>query len=276
VAGGSASLARKPKHPLRPAKQVGHSLQAVARQPTEFALSLAQNRSFVRPGKFPVTGGTVAAAVEVISHWHHSVEGLSTSSLDFYASVERALAGKEVPELHLARTVVNESGLLSAKREYITIRYGRLTFDVCGAPFGKDYFFSWWLTRHVPGFAALWGFLALFGAPFISIVLILSTGFIRGTLLSVLVLGVAVAIARYNATEGWTGVEDALLATPLVGRIYRQLFSPITYYAEDTRLMFEDTVHRTVVQIVEGILTVNKMPPIPGDQLRPRPRGAGA
>lgn len=218
----------------------------------------------------------MAETAEIVSHWHHSVDGLSTSTLDFYGAVERALTEKEVPELRTARAVTNERGVLSAKREYLSVHYGRLTFEICAAPFGKDFFFSWWLTRRVPGFSALWGVLALVGAPLLALALIANMGFIRGTALSVVVLGGAVAAVRFSATQGESGIEDALLATPLVGRVYQRLFNPVTYYSEDTRLMFEDTVHRTVVQIVEGILTVNKMPPIPADQVKPRLRSANA
>ena len=33
----------------------------------------------------------MAHAAEVISQWHQSIEGVSTSSQDFYASIEKAL-----------------------------------------------------------------------------------------------------------------------------------------------------------------------------------------
>ena len=35
--------------------------------------------------------------------------------------------------------------MLSASREYLRIKHGDLVFDVCAAPFGKDFFISWWL-----------------------------------------------------------------------------------------------------------------------------------
>ena len=72
--------------------------------------------------------------------------------------------------------------------------------------------------------------------------------------------------------DGWAAVEDALLAMPVVGLIYGRFVRPVTYYSEDTRLMFEVTVHRVVVQIVEGILTLNKLPQIPPENLKAQSR----
>ncbi len=40
-----------------------------------------------------------------------------------------------------------EGGVLSAKREYLRIQRGNLAFDVCTAPHGSGYFFSWWMAR---------------------------------------------------------------------------------------------------------------------------------
>ena len=38
--------------------------------------------------------------------------------------------------------------------------------------------------------------------------------------------------------------------------------------------MFEDTIHRTVIQVVAGILTLNKLPQIPAEKLKPQSRNA--
>ena len=122
----------------------------------------------------------MAQSVEVISHWHQSVEALSTSSVGFYESVEKALKEKEVPDLRMERTLANERGMLSAKREYLRVTYGRLSFDICGAPFGKDFFFSWWLVKRTPGFAALWGCAILIGLPFILLAFVATMGFVKG------------------------------------------------------------------------------------------------
>lgn len=216
----------------------------------------------------------MAQSVEVISHWHQSVEGLGTSVTGFYESIEKALRDKEVPDLHMERTLASERGILSAKREYLRVTYGRLFFDICGAPFGKDFFFSWWLLKRTPGFAALWGCAILVGLPFILLAFVAMLGLVKGVLFAFVFVAVAAAVVRGAFADGWGAIEDSILAMPVIGFLYRKFMSPVTYYSEDTRLMFEDTIHRTVIQVVSGILTLNKLPQISPEQLKPKSRNA--
>jgi hypothetical protein len=216
----------------------------------------------------------VAQSVEVISHWHQSVDGLSTSTLEYYAAVEKALRDKQVPELQIERTTVSESGILSAKREYLRVRYGRLMFDICGAPFGKDFFFSWWLVKRTPGFAALWGCAALVGLPLLVLSFIAAMGFIKGILFALVAIVIGAAVLRQAFSDGWSAIEDSILVMPIIGLIYQKFVKPVTYYSEDTRLMFEDTVHRVVLQVISGILTLNKLPELSPDKMKPQSRKA--
>ncbi len=70
----------------------------------------------------------MAGSVEVISHWHHSIEEFNTSALELYRAVEEALREKEAPGVRLERVDWTEGGLLSAKREYLRISHGRFFF----------------------------------------------------------------------------------------------------------------------------------------------------
>lgn len=214
----------------------------------------------------------MAQSAEVISHWHQSIEGLSTSSQDFYASIEKALQGKEAPGLRLARLVTSEGGVLSAQREYLSVGYQRFTFEICGAPFGKDFFFSWWLIKRSPSISALWGLLILIGLPILILMLFATVGFFKTLLLSLIALVAMVLVLRHFLSQGSVLVEDAILAMPIIGLLYQRLARPVTYYSEDTRLMFENTVHRTVVQIVEGLLTLNKLPALAPEKTKPQSR----
>ena len=216
----------------------------------------------------------MAQSAEVISHWHQSVDGLSTSTLDFYAAVEKSLREKEVTDLHIERITANEHGILSAKREYLGVSYGRLRFDICGAPFGKDFFFSWWLVKRTPDLAALWGCATLIGLPLIGLVFISAMGFFQGIFVTLLVVVVVGALVRSSSSDGWNAVEETILAMPVIGLLYMKFVKPVTYYSEDTRLMFEDTVHRVVLQVVGGILTLNKLPQIPAEKLKPQSKKA--
>ncbi|MBI2409344.1 MAG: hypothetical protein HYV19_13700 [Gemmatimonadetes bacterium] len=214
----------------------------------------------------------MAQSAEVISHWHQSVESLSTSSIEFYSAVEKALRDKEVPELKIERVAVSEAGILSAKREYLSVSYGRLHFDICAAPFGKDFFFSWWLGKRSPDLAALYGCLTLIGIPVVVVLFISMMGFVKGILFALFAFGAGLFVLRTSFADGWSAVEDTILAIPGVGALYLRFFKPVTYYSEDTRLMFEATVHRVFLQVVEGVLTLNKLPQIPSDRQKPQSR----
>lgn len=213
-------------------------------------------------------------SVEVISHWHHSVDGLSTLTLEYYTAVEKALREKDVVGLQIERVTANESGILSAKREYLRVRYGRLMFDICGAPFGKDFFFSWWLVKRTPGFAALWGCAALVGVPLLVLGFIGTMGFVKGILFALIVIVVGAAVLRQAFSDGWDAIEDAILVMPIIGFVYQKFVKPVTYYSEDTRLMFEDTVHRVVLQVVSGILSLNKLPELSPEKMKSQSRKA--
>jgi hypothetical protein len=216
----------------------------------------------------------MAQSVEVISHWHQSVDGLSTSTLEYYTAVEKALREKDAVGLQLERVTANESGILSARREYLRVRYGRLMFDICGAPFGKDYFFSWWLIKRTPGFAALWGCAALIGVPVVALGFIATMGLFKGILFALIVFAVGAAILRAAFADGWSAIEDSILVMPIIGVLYSKFVKPVTYYSEDTRLMFEDTVHRVVLQVVSGILTLNKLPELSPENMKAQSRKA--
>ena len=216
----------------------------------------------------------MAQSVEVISHWHQSVDGLSTSTLEYYAAVEKALREKEVAGLQIERVMANEAGILSAKREYLRVRYGRLMFDICGAPFGKDFFFSWWLLKRVPHFALRYGCVAMIVVPIVLLVFVAKLGLIMGFIATAVTLVVVVLVLQGVYADDWSSIEDAIMAIPVIGVVYAKLVRPTTYYSEDTRIMFEDTVHRVVVQVVAGILTLNQLPEIAPEKLKPQSKSA--
>src|ERR1043166_9032803 len=92
---------------------------------------------------------------QVVSHWSQLVEGLKASPLAVYSGIEIGLKARSIPELTIERVDWRESGVLSAKREYLRVAWGRLAFDVCAAPFGTGFFFSTWLTELVNPYARL-------------------------------------------------------------------------------------------------------------------------
>jgi len=65
------------------------------------------------------------------------------------------------PTTPVSRIDWREGGMLTARPEYLRIRRGKLAFDICAAPFGTGFFFSWWLAELPPSHALLWAILII-------------------------------------------------------------------------------------------------------------------
>ena len=68
-------------------------------------------------GSTLLAGSGGKAPAILLAHWHHLIEGLQTSSLGFYESLDQALQRRGVPDASGARVDYREAGLLSDKRE---------------------------------------------------------------------------------------------------------------------------------------------------------------
>lgn len=190
----------------------------------------------------------------VFSHWHQLFEGFNTSSLDFYAELEGAIAARQIPEVSISRVTWSESGFFSAKREYLRIARRGFKFDICAAPFGSGFFFSWWLVR-IPRFLeGILLFVALLGLPFFSVfVLFVLTSFMLTLILSPFVfigswIGAGLFFRFVPAID-----DDLIVSTPLFGSFYERVFQPETYFNTDSRLMFQDTVHAAVLEVIGAV-----------------------
>ena len=210
----------------------------------------------------------MSRSVEVISHWHHSIEDFTTSAMEFYKSVEESLKAKEAPSVRMERIDWSEGGILSAKREYLRISHGRFSFDLCAAPFGKDYFFSWWLVKRQPEAAFMFGCLGLIAIPIILMICVKIAGVFSGFFLFLIVMAAATMWIVSLARAGSGIVEDAILATPGVGMLYTRFLMPVTYYSIDTRLIFEESVQKIVQNHVDTLRTLQKLPPLSPSQAK--------
>ena len=83
----------------------------------------------------------------VVGNWHQSIESFSYSTEEFYDRLERTLTAQNIPNLKMERAGLPEGGFLSAYRLYLQLKRGNLTFYVCAAPFGVNFFVSWWLMQ---------------------------------------------------------------------------------------------------------------------------------
>ncbi len=199
----------------------------------------------------------------VISHWGQLFENFQASTQDFYKSFEKAVEARAVPQTFATRVEHKEGGLASANREYLRLQRGKHAFDICAAPFGNGFFVSWWLSEPPLKFAFLYLLGFIFGL-FILMGIAQVVGFAFGAAISgvtagvffagcAMVIGVPLVLwfLGNSVRHGAIGGESTLLAIPLVGRIYEWIFAPPTYYSMDTALMFQEAVHRAVLEVID-------------------------
>jgi len=120
----------------------------------------------------------------IVSHWHKLIPALKVSVEDYYEALDAVIEERKVPNVKVWVTHYHEGGIASAKRMYLRISRREYIFDICAAPFGKDFFVSWWLGQR--------------------------------------------------------------MKPPLVS-----LFNPETFYRTDTALMFQDSVHSAVMEVLD-------------------------
>lgn len=210
-------------------------------------------------------GGTV------LSHWHVLVDDFSTSGQAFYESVEEAVRARGVPDAVAGREEFREFHLTTAKREYLRLKRGAVVFDLCAAPYGTGYFFSWWLVELGPKHPFL--YLLAFLLLVISIPgwLAANMGLWGFVWYPVLVFAVLAGLA-YLARSGVLGPEEHIIAIPVVGWIYRKLFKPLTYFSRDTALMFQESMARAVTESIDALLQDQGLSPLSDEQKRPTMR----
>ncbi len=66
------------------------------------------------------------------------------SAQDYYGMVKEALKEHAIPDLSFSEVEFRQKGLLSSKRMYLRVKKEQYLFDICAAPYGKDFFVSWW------------------------------------------------------------------------------------------------------------------------------------
>ena len=215
--------------------------------------------------------------VNVLSHWYTPVPKFTTSTQEFYTKVEKELKTQDVPGLEISRVEFSESGIFSAKREYLRLTRERLAFDICAAPFGINYFFSCRfaeLPRQLP-----WGSVgvALFVIASFLIILQAILGAKAGFIISAVFFGAIIFFFRNAVSLGFAALDATLRKKPLLVPIYEYLTKE-SYYREDTRLMYLTVVEGVVKKLVEQeaaakgikLLDEYEYAPILGDLYRPK------
>jgi hypothetical protein len=204
-------------------------------------------------------------------------------------AVEGALDRRELPDAQTRRIRWSESGALSPNREYFRIEGSGFAFDICAAPFGTGFFFSWWLTRKRAEFIGAFLLLFLFAswsvsralAPIVSGLfqgvtltfdpMMLAVRFLLLNPITIAVLSVLFAMVIVNVISRgkWSWPEEALLAVPVLGWVYEHIFAPVTFYRLDTAAMFRATVHAAVLEVIDDLTTQRGLRALAPEERKP-------
>lgn len=84
-------------------------------------------------------------ASEAISSWNNTVPDFQFSTEEFYKLLEAKIKERELPDVKTKTRNLSIGGMFSKNRLYFEVSRKDYIFHVCAAPFGKDYFFSWYL-----------------------------------------------------------------------------------------------------------------------------------
>ena len=216
---------------------------------------------------------------EVLNHWIASADNFAYNPQEFYEQVKRQLAAIKVPGLEVSQVDYAEGGILSSNRVYLRLIRERLAFDICAAPFGTRYFFSC-RTVYSPAMLKLSDLVfMLIYAAILWQLLFSYLGFYLGMLA---LLGIFLTLGTMLQTvvaKGLADIDAALLKIPGLGPVYERFFRKETYYRQDTRMMYLDTIP-ALVQAVADEITGSKgvklireyqTAPILGDLYKPLP-----
>lgn len=188
---------------------------------------------------------------EVHDHTYYLVPNFHFSSADFYGSIQKGLEARKVPGLEISRIELSEGGLLSDNREYLRLRRERLVFDICAAPFGTSYFFSFRFVELPLVIKPLDLIVFLVGLAILLVLLAKLLGTFWGFITLILIVGFSIWVARNAISLGMKDLDASLLKTPVIGPLYEIFLRKETYYREDTRLMYLTTVREINQKLVE-------------------------
>lgn len=190
---------------------------------------------------------------EVLAHWHLLIDSFSTSALSYYESVESALGTREVPGIRFGRTIGKESGIFSAKREYLRVTRDRTVIDICAAQYGTSYFFSWWMTEQPMQHVLLYACALVFLSMFVLVTAVTKLGVVIGPMAFVAFMIALLWYVRAGLGSLALILEDAIVLLPIAGAVYLRFFKPLTYFAMDSEIMFRESVHRAVTEMIDTL-----------------------
>ncbi len=190
---------------------------------------------------------------EVLNHWIAFAEAFSFPPQEFYQLIEKTLADRKIPGLEISRVEYGEGGLLSDQRVYLRMIRERLAFDLCAAPFGSGYFFSC-RSVYSPVLFRWWHFVVAF--LFLNVTfgaLAYSLGLSYAVIAEAALLLAILQVCHNAKLAKLADLDATLLKIPLLGPVYERWFRKETYYRQDTRLVYLETVPKLIKELAEEV-----------------------
>lgn len=84
------------------------------------------------------------AKSENIGNWCTLYPDMNYDPEEYYQKILEILAKHEAPNFHHRNRTFKQGGVISGQRLYLEVSRGEYIYHICGAPWGTDFFFSWW------------------------------------------------------------------------------------------------------------------------------------
>jgi hypothetical protein len=190
---------------------------------------------------------------EVLAHNIAVAPNFSFSPQEFYDRVEAELKARQIPGIAVSRVEYAEGGLLSMRRTYLRVIRERFAFDTCAAPFGTEFFFSC-RSVHSPARVELWHLLLVFLVfGLLYWALLEPLGMVYAAIAVLSLVFATIQVFQRAVASNLADLDGFLIKIPGFGPIYESWFRKDTYYRQDTRLIYLETIPRLVQEIIEEI-----------------------
>lgn len=172
---------------------------------------------------------------------------------EFYALLEAALRQRQIPELEISQKDFNESNVLSDRRVYMRLKRGQLVFDCCAAPFGVDYFFSYWLLLFPRAFTLFHGLGLAVALGLLPALLIQQWGLVKGLVALIFVFLALYKIGETGVLHAKREAEDFLHGLSVFGVIWELFFRLPTYFERDSATVFLTVIHECYLKVLDDL-----------------------
>lgn len=190
---------------------------------------------------------------EIIEHWYSLALGQQFSVQECYEAIETEVKAQKMPSLRVERVNLAEGGLVSDMREYLRIKRDRHCFDICAAPVGVNFFFSY--RNYIePIVVKLWEFVVLYVVLSLTVWLFVKVfGSYAGSIVFLACCAALVWFMRHAVGLGMQNLDESLASTFALGPVYEKYFRKDTYYRQDLRIAYSSLVGNIVKQEIERV-----------------------